>query len=277
MEQNEGSGWGASRESNLPDPVGEASKVNAGASGADVAGLSRSLDVVLENLSLRLCGGGGAFYPDAAAMLVADLHLGKGASFRKHSIPVPRGSTAATLDRVSELIVRNGASQLFILGDLFHHPASLSAGAVEAFVRFCGEHPDVTVKLVRGNHDRGIDRYANELPIEVVDEGYPLRGLRLRHHPPEAAESSRAGESVTVAGHLHPAFRLRSASEDLGRQRCFWYASRCLVLPAIGQFTGTSTVRPGRGDRVWVDVGDRVMEVGRGVARRGRSTQRVPR
>ncbi len=271
MGQKQHAGSESSPGMRSPDSSEQVSETKAAATR-----LGEPLDIVLEDVSLRLCGGGGVFYPAAGALLVADLHLGKGASFRKHAIPVPRGSTSATLDRVTELLVRTNASQLFILGDLFHAPASLSAAAIDAFVGFCGKRPEVAMRLVRGNHDRGIDRLAKELPIEVVDEGYTLCDLRLRHHPPETP-----AESLTVAGHLHPSFRLRTASEDLGRQRCFWYASRCLVLPAIGQFTGTHPVRPGRNDRVWVDLGDRVIDVasigGRGKADRGRATRRPPR
>lgn len=224
--------------------------------------VSESREVVLQGVSLHLCGGGGVFYRDADTLLVADLHLGKGASFRKHSIAVPRGATRGTLDRVANLLLRTQPSRLFILGDLFHAPASLTAAVIESLAAFQANHCNVAMVLVRGNHDRGIHRLKPRLPIEIVDEGYQLEALELRHHPPDTdTRSQDLAGPLTLAGHVHPSFRLRSASEDLGRQRCFWYSRGCLVLPAIGEFTGTHTVRPGRRDRVWVDLDADVVEV----------------
>ena len=64
-----------------------------------------------------------------------------------------------------------------------------------------------------------------------------------------------------LAGHVHPAVRLRGEGESL-RLPCFWFGARYGVLPAFGAFTGTAEVRPREGDQVFVIAEDEVLRVG---------------
>ena len=58
-----------------------------------------------------LCGERVRLHPERAlhwpagdALFVADVHLGKAASFRASGVPLPRGSTQADLTRLSSLL-----------------------------------------------------------------------------------------------------------------------------------------------------------------------------
>src|SRR4029450_11523383 len=71
-----------------------------------------------------LCGERVRLHPERAlhwpggdALFVADVHLGKAASFRAGGVPLPRGSTQADLARLSSLLERTGARRLVVLGD----------------------------------------------------------------------------------------------------------------------------------------------------------------
>jgi len=55
-----------------------------------------------------------------ATLLVADLHLGKAATFRSQGIPVPEGSAQKDLARLALLVAATRARRLIVLGDLFH-------------------------------------------------------------------------------------------------------------------------------------------------------------
>src|SRR5436190_20499208 len=68
--------------------------------------------------SLRLLPDHAVYWPARNTLLVADLHLGKDAAFRTAGVPVPAGSTAKDLSRLSSLIGLSGAQRLVILGDL---------------------------------------------------------------------------------------------------------------------------------------------------------------
>ena len=130
---------------------------------------------------------------------------------------------------------------------------------------FFERHPGLSLRLVRGNHDRHVGTLPGAWPIEVVGD-YQLGPIALSHHPgilPEGAE-------LLLCGHLHPAIRLAAAKEQIGKLPCFWLSGGRLVLPAVGEFTGTHVIRPAPGDRVWLLVDGQVVEYRRPTRRRGR-------
>ena len=47
------------------------------------------------------------YWPARRALLVADVHIGKAASYRALHQPVPRGTTEATLARLDTLLARH--------------------------------------------------------------------------------------------------------------------------------------------------------------------------
>lgn len=216
---------------------------------------TESLTVELLGVPLRLIPGGALFDPKSASLFVADLHLGKDATFRRNGLAVPTGSNEATLRQLTHSLERTGATRLVLLGDLIHDRSSLEPRVVEAFAEFCRTHAGVEITLIRGNHDR-VSRFPSHWRLEERSAGTLLGRIELHHEPVEPTAGALA-----IAGHLHPSYRVRSLQESLGRMPCFWFHRGCLVLPALGRFTGTHTVKPRRGDRVWVDAEGSVVEI----------------
>ncbi|MEM8670524.1 MAG: ligase-associated DNA damage response endonuclease PdeM [Planctomycetota bacterium] len=211
--------------------------------------------IELEGHRLDLLGGLGAWLPDHKTLLIADTHFGKEATFRRNHIPVPTGSTNGTLDSIGRMLSETGAERLIILGDMFHARSSLSADVCEALETFFGEYQRVRMMLVLGNHDMGVGRLPSKWPIEVVSH-HMIDRIRLSHHPPNAPPE----DDLVICGHLHPAVRVEGRMDSTGKLPCFWYSKRCLVLPAIGEFTGTHRVRPRGSDRAWMVVDENVIE-----------------
>ena len=58
------------------------------------------------------------YWPARKTLFLADLHLGKGAAFRAEGRPVPEGSTAETLRRLSNAICETACERVILLGDL---------------------------------------------------------------------------------------------------------------------------------------------------------------
>lgn len=206
------------------------------------------LDVAFADRSWRLIGGGGLFWPRHGVLMIADLHLGKDATFRAASIGVPRGSTAATLDRVSAMVAATESRELMILGDLFHARSSLTTETCEQWESFLARHHDVDVTLIRGNHDSSVGPLPPHWPISVVESSLHLDGIALSHFPGPCPD----GADVLIAGHTHPADVIRVGGESTGKMPCFWLHRRCLTLPACGHFTGTAKINRTPGDRVWL-------------------------
>jgi DNA ligase-associated metallophosphoesterase len=195
-----------------------------------------------------------AWLPEAAALLVADVHLGKAQAFRRLGVPVPSGTTEGNLARLDRLIARTAPRTLVFLGDLLHARAARSEALLAAVERWRRRHHALAMLLVRGNHDSRAGDPPPEWGIEVVDEPWVCGGLALRHEP-----ATVAGRYV-VAGHVHPAFVVGRGADVL-RLPCFHFGPRLALLPAFGEFTGMHRVRHGPQDRVFVVADGQVREV----------------
>jgi uncharacterized protein len=179
-------------------------------------------------------------------LLVADAHVGKAASFRSLGVPVPRGTTTQTLERLSAAIGECAATRVVFLGDLLHSAAAHAARTLDALARWRERHRSVEMMLVRGNHDDRAGDPPRSLGIEAVDEPLHIGGLALCHHP-----RPMAGAYV-LAGHLHPCVAVGARANDRLRLPCFHFGNRVGVLPAFGEFTGMHTIAPAPGDRVYL-------------------------
>ncbi|UCE30594.1 MAG: ligase-associated DNA damage response endonuclease PdeM [Burkholderiales bacterium] len=225
-------------------------------SDAPARAARQPVPVGANGVELVLLGERAAWLPGAATLLVADVHLGKAASFGALGVPVP-DTTAATLARLDALVRGHAPRRLVVLGDLLHGLPAHRSGAVRRLSQWRRRHPRLDIVLVRGNHDDRAGDPPPECAIEVVDEPLALDDrseLLLCHTPrPEAG-------GYVIAGHLHPAFRLATRADSI-RLPCFWLRPAYGVLPAFGDFTGGWPIRPAPGDRVFIADGERVHRV----------------
>lgn len=196
-----------------------------------------------------------ALLPDERTLLIADAHIGKAVSFRALGVPVPRGTTSDTLERLSMLVERHGARRVVFLGDLLHSARSHAAATLAAFARWRERHAALELLLVRGNHDDRAGDPPASLRIEVVDEPHLEAGLALCHHP-----QVHDGAYV-LAGHVHPCVSLGGRAHDRLRLPCFHFGARTGVLPAFGTFTGMHALERTPGDRAFVIADDEVREL----------------
>lgn len=202
--------------------------------------------------TLWLLPGRAVFWPRASSLLVADVHLGKAAAFRRAGIPVPQGTTDENLSRLSALVRACGAERIVFLGDLVHDAAARRAASA-AFVRWREQHRELAVVLVRGNHDRRAGMPAPEWKVSVVPEPLIENALALCHVPQQVP-----GHYV-IAGHTHPGIRLNGRGRDSLRLPCFWFTQTHAVMPAFGAFTGLANIVPDIGDKIFIEADERVL------------------
>lgn len=195
------------------------------------------------------------FWPEQSAVMVADLHIGKAEAFRAGALPVPEGSSQATLDRLSDVLLKTQAKNLYILGDLWHAKSGRTARVHEILLKWRRAHGAIAMTLVEGNHDVRSGSLPPDSGIESCADS-EMEGFVLKHHPEEDPRG------YVLAGHIHPAVRLVGTGRQSERLPCFWLGEKCGVLPAFGEFTGSATVYPSKNDRVFVIAGDDVCEVG---------------
>jgi DNA ligase-associated metallophosphoesterase len=194
---------------------------------------------------------------------VADVHFGKAVSFRRLGVPVPRGTTTENLDRLSALVADTGATRIVFLGDFLHSARSHAAATLGAIARWRAEHANLSLTLIRGNHDDRAGDPPADLGVEVVDEPLPLGPFALAHHPRPVAGA------YVLAGHWHPCISVKGRAFERLRLPCFWFGddsgalaqSGVGVLPAFGAFTGMHRIEPRAGDRIFPVAGDAVREI----------------
>lgn len=214
------------------------------------------LSITLAGEPVLLLAERALFWPAGQALIIADPHWGKAASFRAAAIAVPEGATRADLARLDAALDRTGATRLCVLGDLAHARGSFAPAVVDAIGAWRDRRPRLELLLVRGNHDTRAGDPPAAWGFRCVDEPYALGPFALCHYPDAVA----AG--YVLAGHLHPAVQLAGLGRQRERLPCFLAGPRRAILPAFGSFTGVATVAPGRDERVFVVAGDEVLEIG---------------
>ncbi len=192
------------------------------------------------------------FWPRQLTLFVADVHLGKAASFRAAGVAVPSGHSSFDLDRLSQLLTLHKAARFVILGDLVHTETSYTEALDRHFRTFRAQHRDIEMVLVRGNHDRHAGEAPAEWGLKAVAEPYALGPFQCCHEP-DAAQ----GKGFELAGHLHPALRVQTAREGITLP-CFWQHARGMVLPAFGSLTGKLSVRLKQGESAVVVAGQQL-------------------
>jgi DNA ligase-associated metallophosphoesterase len=195
------------------------------------------------------------FWPQQNALLLADLHLGKATSFRKHGVAVPEGNTGDDLRVLGQLIKNSECKSVYILGDFLHARSGQTELVLKEFADWRQGFPGVKIILIKGNHDRFEPGLPVTLGIDAVAASVELGDFVLQHKP-----ESLSGKYV-LAGHLHPAVRLYANGKNRQTLPCFHFTPRYGILPAFGSLTGNAVVSARSGDRVFVIADDEVIEV----------------
>lgn len=204
--------------------------------------------------TLQLLASRAIYWPAQETLLIADTHFGKAAAFRRAGIPIPSGTTESDLARLDQLLASQPAQRLIVLGDFFHARSGRHEETMRVIGKWRAANP-IEMMLLRGNHDRASGDPPAEWNIRCVTGPFALDGLTLAHDPAEA------DGAPVLAGHVHPAVLLPNPAGRPLRTACFWFSSRCGILPAFGAFTGMYNIIPAADDRVYAVGPDAVMQV----------------
>lgn len=185
------------------------------------------LRMAFAGAEIALDPAGALWLPASRTLVVADLHLEKASALARRRLFLPPYDSAATLGELARLIKRRDPARVICLGDSFHdeggagrlgEPEKARLGVLQAGREWL---------WISGNHDPVLPR---DLPGKRADF-IIAEGLTLRHEP--LAGAGR-GE---VAGHLHPAAKVRRHGRSV-RRRAFVCDGERLILPAFGVLTG---------------------------------------
>ena len=115
--------------------------------------MSHCLNIDVHGEQLWLLGDKALYWPARRVMLVADVHIGKAAAFRAQHLPVPRGTTQSTLQRLDRLLTSYPCEELIVLGDFLHARTGRAAATLERVRQWRERHARLKITLIRGNHD----------------------------------------------------------------------------------------------------------------------------
>jgi DNA ligase-associated metallophosphoesterase len=175
---------------------------------------------------------GALWLPDERTLVVADLHLEKGSAYAARGVFLPPYDSTATLAALAAVILRHAPLRVIALGDSFHDreaEARISESDLATLRRLQAGRDWL---WVTGNHDPQISLMMGGDTADSID----LAGVTLRHEP-DAREIG-----FEIAGHLHPAAKVRMRGRAL-RRRCFALSARRCVMPAMGAYAGGLNLR----------------------------------
>jgi DNA ligase-associated metallophosphoesterase len=181
---------------------------------------------------MRPLAAGALYWEDERTLLVADLHLEKGAAFAALGMLLPPYDTRATLDRLTKVIDAVQPARVVALGDSFHRSDSAANLPRDDLATLLTLQRGREWFWICGNHDP-------HLPDSIggtVCATLTISGVTLRHEPSPSLSSRE------VAGHLHPVARIARRGTVI-RRRCFATDGNRLVMPAFGAYAGGLNVR----------------------------------
>ena len=153
------------------------------------------LALALAGEPMRLLADRALYWPARRRLLVADLHLGKAATFRARGLPVPAGTTQGNLARLAQLLARHsGVQRLVVLGDFLHAAEAHAPALLRALAAWREDHAALELVLVRGNHDRHAGDPPAWLGARIVEEPWSLGPFACCHHP-----QHRAGRALVLS------------------------------------------------------------------------------
>lgn len=197
-----------------------------------------------------------AYWPAAATLLVADLHLDKCELMRAHGLPIPRALLDEQIARLDSAVRATHARRILIVGDLLHAPAGLTGPMVEHFAAWRASMP-VEIGVVPGNHDRALGRAAEAWRMSILPSPYAEGPFAFVHDPQDRPARSKP---YFWSGHVHPGIVLRRAGDSI-KLPCFHLTRRIGILPAFSTFTVGGGVDRARDDRVWAIADGTVLAV----------------
>jgi len=176
-----------------------------------------------------------AVLPDADALVLADLHLGRDST---SAVELPMGERADVLDRIATLLDEYEPATVVLAGDVLHSFATVppdvpaTVGGLEGMVHDAG----ADLRVLAGNHDTML--------ASLV--GGPVEGARrlsdgtvvVHGHDVPALAADRY-----VVGHEHPAIVIEGARRPCALDCDDQYrGASVLVLPAFSRFAKGTTV-----------------------------------
>jgi len=197
------------------------------------------------------------YWKQAKMLIVADPHFGKAQVFRDSGIPIPGGTTAEDIGRISSLMEYLQPNELLVLGDLMHGRIDSGRNFSAIVDTWRRRWSGILLTLVTGNHDLRAGPPPAPFRLDRIVAQHVCGPFVFSHK----AETTKSRSRYTIAGHVHPAVFVSGKAHQRETLPCFCFGEKRALLPAFGSFTGNQVIRPEPQERVYVVAGNEVVEI----------------
>lgn len=205
--------------------------------------------------SWKLSAGRAIYWEQEQLLIVADLHVGKSAHFRKAGIAVPANIVQEDLYRLQQLITQYLPQRVIVVGDMFHSSAN---NDVQYFRIWRQQFPHITFDLITGNHD--IMEAAVYTSLDIRQHDFlEIQDIYFIHDAENKPATLK--NSYVLSGHIHPGVRLVGYGRQSLRLPCFYFGEEVAILPAFSGFTGTYALEREAAAEVFVIAEKKVLRV----------------
>lgn len=203
----------------------------------------------------RLSAGRAAYWEEQRALVIADLHVGKSAHFRKAGIAVPANIVQDDLYRLQQLITKYDPVRVIVVGDMFHSEAN---NEVQYFRIWRNQFPHIRFELITGNHDIMPAAVYEQLGI-IIQPFLQLGDIYFVHDLKD--QPAPLNGRYVLSGHIHPGVWMVGYGRQKLRLPCFYFGGQGAVLPAFSAFTGMYSVEPEESSAVFVIAEKKIFRV----------------
>ncbi len=193
------------------------------------------------------------FWEEGQSLIVSDLHFGKTGHFRKSGIAIPQSVYKEDLQRLLSQLQYFQPKKLVVVGDMFHSSANRE---LDLFKKWRNDFPDLSIQLIKGNHDILHDDWYREAGVDLYAEELITEQFTFRH---DFGTQTQATDRYLFSGHIHPGVRISGSGKQSLRFPCFYFTPSYCVLPAFSHFTGVSVIHPQENDHVFAIVNQTII------------------
>jgi DNA ligase-associated metallophosphoesterase len=198
------------------------------------------IEVLVRNQRFTLLAERAAHWAEEGALFCSDLHWGREPFLQSRGFAVPEATFEFEAATLADLARRKGVREIWVLGDLIHHPQGLDGPFREKLRHWVESLAGVRMILIPGNHDRTAREWAPDCGIALAPDGIRKGEFRFLHE-------AEAGPDFVWSGHTHPSLRI---PELLGNRKlpCFLVRRNEAHLPAYSRLAGGAEIGRLRAD-----------------------------
>ncbi len=184
----------------------------------------------------------GLMIKKTKTLILSDLHFG----YYDTSLTGVRIADNS-IEKIQDIIQELKPKELILNGDILHHFGRIS-GLAKKILRELKEllhKKEISLKLIRGNHDTLLKFYLDELEIKNNEvDRYIIRDKNLICHGDKIIKTKEAYERIII-GHEHPHLKLKEEvrSEDF---KCYLFSKHknkdLIVMPAFSPYSAGNSV-----------------------------------